>query len=335
MNRNVILLLLFLVLGVSAYFIYSKGGKASAGDQIAIKNTNQIYKITLKSKKGKEILLTRKDKNWEVNGKYNVRPAAINLLKETFEEVRVHAFVAKAAEKNVRNEMKVNAITVKAYDKKNQLIKTLYIGGTAPGKIGTYFQQDNDDYIYVARIQNWEGLIRPRFMLNEEDWRDKSVFNFEAKTIKKVTVEYPDRPQYSFQIDQEGKDIEVTGFKGSTTPEKPLIKPKALYYLKGFERLIAEAFETENRKRDSLIQTAPFCQIHLETTQGEKRKVDLYPIAGNILENEIDGTTKRAQVERYFASIDDNREFMLVQHMLFQRILAPIEFFFTEEKKEG
>jgi len=87
--------------------------------------------------------------------------------------------------------------------------------------------------------------------------------------------------QSSFQLDhEEGDKYQLTRLAGNQIEKKP-IKGKILYYLKGFEKIGAEAFETENRLRDSIVQTIPFCEIELKPKSGPVRNVKFYPVAAD------------------------------------------------------
>jgi len=104
-----------------------------------------------------------------------------------------------------------------------------------------------------------------------------------------------------------------------------------MYYIKGFESLVAEAFENDNPKRKTFVKTEPFCEIEVVTTTGKLRNVKLYPVPGRKVGENEKGTPVRAAVERYFANVDDNTDFMLVQDRVFKRVLAPVSFFYEEE----
>lgn len=335
-NRN-LLIILFVVLGLAAWFFanQNKGNTLSKGNDFAIENAKeQVHKFFIADKGGQKVLVEKKKGQWLVNGQYPARPAALETLLETMELIRVREQVPVNAEKNVINEIAIEGIKAEFYDKNGKEIKTVYIGGSAPGKLGTYAMLEGAKYPYVVDLGSWEGLLRPRFFMNEQDWRDKTVFGLQDTEIQSVKVEYYQKPNASFFLDREKDKFKVKAIRpdlAHVVPEEPLVEAKALYYMKGFERQIAEGFENDNPKRDSIVQQIPFATIQIQTKAGESKKVDLYPVPGRQIGILPDGSPKRGAVERYFASVNDNEDLMLVQHLNFKRLLAPITFFFEEE----
>ena len=333
-------ILVGVLLALAAIVWFSRGSQENynVGDQLAIKNTDKIHKVFIADRSDKRILLTKGQDGWLVNEKYPVRQGAIDLLLETFNQVRVKSYVAKAAEKNVVEELRTRGLKVEVYDKNDEFIKVYYVGGAAPGKLGTYMLQDGDNHLYITHLGSWEGIITPRFMLNEIDWRDKTLFQYEPDKITELTVDYPAAKQASFTLKRTGKGqhevfplVPDAAFKFAG---KEPIKAQVLYYLKGYDNIVAEAFESDHPQRDSIFRSTPFCILSVSDDEGSKN-VKLYPIPGRVTGTLADGTPRRGAIERYYAAINENEEFMLVQHRIFQRLLAQYDFFFTEAEKVG
>lgn len=336
MKKSLVLLLTLLLLGILAFFLTSKGDTTPNGYDFAIKNPDDVYKIELTHPKSERIVLERVDKNrWKIDGHF-VRDDAIHVLLETFRKLHIKERVALAAEKTIVKRLQKDGITARAYNKSGKQIKSLIVGDASPGKKGTYMMVEGAEHPFNIDILNWEGVLRTRFILNKEDWRDRSVFAHKKEDIKSVSVKFLHKmhEQASFKINHEkGDNYKITRLAGNPFDKEP-VKGKVLYFLKGFEKVGAENFETKNRLRDSVIQTIPFCEIELEPKSGPTRTVKFYPIAADSASINKNGSPDRSDVERYFASIDNNKDFMLVQHRVFQRLFAPYRFFFEEEKKK-
>lgn len=336
-NRNLLLFLAFVVLGGLAWYFANSGEKNtySKGNNFTIPDAkNTVHKIFLANKTGESILVEKKNGEWLVNDKYPARPSVLNLLLETMEQLRVREQVPVNAEKNVVNEIASSGIKAEFYDSRGKKIKVMYVGGGAPGKLGTYAMLEDAKYPYVVDLGSWEGVIRPRFLLEEIDWRDKTVFNYSTDEIQSVKVEYYQTPKASFFLEKGKKGYQIGAIRpdlAHLVPDKPLVESKVLFYVKGFEKQIAEAFENDNPKRDSIVNLVPFVTIELKTTKGKTQKVDLYPVPGRQIGVLADGSPRRGAVERYFASVNNNQDLLLVQHLNYQRLLAPLEFFFEGE----
>jgi len=327
-----ILLLIFAVLAFFTYRYLNQEDTALRSDDFAIENTNQIGKIVMWDKTKKRVTLTRKKDGWQVNGKYPVRKEAIDILLQTFENLDIVAQVPKAAEENVIRSININSTITEIYNKDGKLMKELYVGDGARASTTTYMMQKGSKYPYEISLPNWQGVLKPRFMLNEIDWRDRAVFRIPSDKIKTVQVEYfaPEKKELSFKLIRNGNAVDIQKLYGLPAKGLPINK-KGMYYIKGFESLVAEAFENDNPKRKSLVNAEPFCEIEVMTTTGDLRNVKLYPVPGRKIGQNEKGAPVRAAVDRYFASVDDNTDFMLVQDRVFKRVLAPVNFFYEEE----
>ncbi len=334
MKKSTGLLLAFLLLGFGAYFLLNKKDNTSDGYDFAIENTDQIYKVELIHKKT-NIVLERVDKTTWKTGKHIARQESIDLLLETFRRLHIKERVPIAAEKNVMKRLKENGILAKAYDKSGNLIKSMYVGSSSPGKQGTYMMLEGAEHPFDINIMGWEGVLRPRFMLDPEDWRDKSVFHASKEDVETITVKYflKKDQNSSFKVEKgKNKDeYSVTRLLGDSKADAVPEKGKVLFFLKAFENIGAEAFETNNPKRDSVVQEIPFCEIELQKTNGNKRNVKFYPVPGPQVGFKPDGSIKRGELERYYANINNNQDFMLVQHRVFRKLFPPYEFFYSKE----
>lgn len=327
-----ILLLVFAVLAFFTYRYLNEEDTVLRSDDFAIENTNQIEKIVMWDKTKKRVTLTREDDGWQVNSKYIARKDAVDLLLQTFENLDIVAQVPKAAEENVRRSINNNSTITEIYDKQGKLMKELYVGDGARASTTTYMMQKGGKYPYEISLPNWQGVLKPRFMLNEIDWRDRAVFRIPSNKIEAVQVEYfsPEKKELSFKLTRNGNAIDVQKLYGLPIKGSP-DKQKGMYYIKGFESLVAEAFENKNPKRKTLVNAEPFCEIEVTMTTGEPRNVKFYPVPGRKIGQNEKGAPVRAAVDRYFVNVDDNTDFMLVQDRVFKRVLAPVNFFYEEE----
>ncbi len=326
-----ILLLLMLVLAGGAYYFLNQEDMGNDSSEFAYKNTDKIYQILLSHPNGKKINLERGAEGWLINNK-PVRQEPIDLLMNTLQRLHVRSKVPNAAKKNVQDHLKRSGITAKALDKSGNLLKTWIVGTESPGKMGTYMMLGGSNQPYDVDIMGWNGTLRARFMLDEEAWRDRAVFKTKTKDIQSVSVEYfgEKNKNSSFTIKlNEEKEYEVNPLLSSTkNSDKAVVKQKVLHYLKGYESKIAENFVNDFSARDSIVQTTPFCQIKLEDKTGKIKDVKLFviPVTGATADEQV----LRNDVERYHASVNDNEDFMLVQHRVFYALFPPYTYFFEE-----
>jgi hypothetical protein len=328
-----VLLLTFLL---AAMLLQSCGSKQSTmqGDDndFRISSAASVTKIFLADRQNQTADLERQsDGTWTLNGKYKARPDAIELLLKTMSEVRVRYSVDGGAKASVDKMLAQVGIKVQVYEGGSSPSKTFYVGTGTADQLGTYMYMEGAEKAYITHIANWEGILTPRFLTNLEDWRDRTIFATPSEKIAQATVEYSGSQSVSsFVCNADGGKYTVKPALSSTIAiEKPLVEGQVKAFLTGFERIIAEGWETKNEKKDSVLHTAPFCTITLKTTNNVTHTVALYPIPGRLTDDNNAGLIARAPVERYYVWLDKT-DFLLGQHGNFKRLLWAYPSFFDQ-----
>ncbi len=324
MKKTLILLIGFALFGsLATWYVLSKPDDKTTllatERRFKVENTDEIYKIFIADRKGTQTTLERKDGYWLYNGKYPARPNAVDNVLDAVRRIEIQYKPPTAAVSNMIKSLATDGIKIEIYNKTGKLLQSYYIGGATADERGTYAIKDGAEQPYVVSIPGWEGNLRFRFNLQGDDWRDKTIFAEKATDIQSVTIEYPKNRDQSFRLEREGNTYRTTPFY-DVTPiiRRPYKEGSVERYLEGFRSLGAEAFENENPARDSIKQLLPFSTITLKTSAGAEKKVQLFPIY-----------TTSNQVERYYAALN-NGDFMLVQHLVFGKILWGYDFFFEE-----
>jgi hypothetical protein len=246
-------------------------------------------------------------------------------------QVKVSYIAPKAADPVMIKSIATDGITVEVWNKEGKRIKRYYIGGVTNDERGTYGIMDGAEQPYVLHIPSFIGSLRGRFMIGDDKWRDKNIFGEKLAEIQSVSIEYPLQKSQSFTLGKkENGDFVVNPFYETTSPiDRPIKKGLAEAYLIQFESKVAEAFESRNPSRDSVVQQSPFAIIRMKKTDGTEKKARFFPVG--IERNNSNGTR---YVERYFVDIDDNKDFMLIQDRVFGTIFRGLDFFF-EGKDES
>lgn len=324
--------MLFIVLGalsVAAFLTTKQQSVTSTLGQdrlFAIKETDKIGKIFIADREGHKTNLVRKGKDWEYNYQHKANPNAINNLLDAISRVQMKFKPADAAVKGMVTDLATRGIKVEIYDQSGKKMKAYYVGGSTPDERGTYMIMEGSNQPYVTSIPNWEGNIRFRYSLKNDDWRDKTIFEASVDEVARIVIEYPKQKDQSFELTRNGNTYQVVPFfditpKMNTLPSRASVER----FLSGFKKISAESFETNNPRKDSVLQTIPFCNILLKKTNGEVQSVQLYPILKQY------GTVETPVVERYFA-LSKGEDFMLVQNRLFKPILWGYPFFFENQQ---
>ena len=335
MNRTLLMVVLFLVLGGTVwYFLANK--KKQAGSHVswdmdfAVKNTDNIGKIFIADRTGNTVTLEQKGKVWQYNGKHPARPSAVQTLLETISQVNVLNIPPNGAVPVMVKEMAAAGIKVEIYDLDGKNIKTYSVGGVTNDERGTVLMMEGSEQPYMVHIPGFIGQIRMRFLLRDDDWRDKAIFREKPEEIQSVSVEYPQRKNESFKLEKTGEaayDVQPY-FSTTTAMRSPQRKGVAEAYLVQFEQMVAEAFETQNPLRDSVKALVPFVIVTMKKTDGQEKNLRFWPVD---VETGRDG---KNFVSRYFTDVN-NEDFMLTQDRVFGGIFRGYGFFYEgiPEKK--
>lgn len=325
MRKTLLFLLLFIIFGsATAWYLLSNSDEntSNVGDdrRFKLENTDDIYKIFIADRRGERTTLERKNGFWLYNGKYTAHPNAVENVLDAMRRVEMQYQPPKAAVQNMIKSLAADGIKVEIYNKNNNLLKSYYIGGSTPDERGTYMILEGAEQPYVAHLPGWEGNLRFRFNLKGDNWRDKTIFAEHLQDIQSVWVEYSKNKNKSFRLQKEGNNYTILPFYDVTPViQRPYKKGSAEQYLEGFRSLGAEAFENDNPKRDSIQQLTPFSIITLKNTKGEEKTMRMFPIF-----------SESDRMERYFAAVSTG-DFMLVQQLVFGKVMRGYDFFFEEE----
>ncbi|MFM2266853.1 MAG: hypothetical protein RL757_294 [Bacteroidota bacterium] len=336
-KTNLILSAAALLLGGLAYWVFANNNNKTnmkGGDwEFAIADTAAVYKIFIADHDRRTVLLERKGKNeWTLNGKGNARIDAVKNLLETVHHLEVNYRLPRDQVKTVVEELSTGGIKCELYGKDGKMIKCFYVGGVDQSEKGTFFIQCDANEPYALRKNTgFVGSLRPYFFTDTLAWRDRTVFNESVEEIESVTVDYPSQKDKSFKIFRKGGDYSVEPvYPMQMRPPTNINKGICERFLMGFAGQVAEGFENDALERDSVSATVPFAIINMKKTNGTTKIVKLHSILGRNKKGEIIATENIEQgvaVDRYFADCSWG-DFMIVQNVMFERILFPYQSFF-------
>jgi hypothetical protein len=327
MNNRLLLPLAALLLAAVAYFVVQKNTPTKTKERdFAIPNTDQIGQIFLADHNGATALLKRTpDNTWTYNDTCRAYQNGINSLLDAISRIAVRNNIPHNGVKQAVTNLATEGVKVMLYDRKGTLLKSYYIGGSAANGSGTIAMIDGASIPMIINIPGWEGTLQPRFLPAPKLWRDRALFGVKSDQIASVSTTYPTRPELDFDLTVPQPN-QYTVTQKNKTETAPLIKPKVAYYLKGFETVNFEGFESANPKRDSIVHSKPYCSIKVTEKDGKTHQVDFYPIFAR-----LDGSTQTMStaVDRYYANYN-NKDFFLVQQAVISRLMAPYSFFFVD-----
>lgn len=332
----IIIALLTLLSGVSIYLYFSKSKFSTVNQDdraFSFKDTAAITKIFIADKDKHQSTIERTKKGWVVNNRFNCRPDAILNLLEVIKQVDVKMPVQKAGRDNVIKFMSYNAIKVEIYAG-DELVKQYYVGHETEDAEGSFMiltnleTGKNFENPYVCFIPGFTGYLQPRYIADENDWRDRVVMNFIPPEIKQIKVEQPGVPADSaFTIDLlSANSFELKDLNGK---QHNFDEAKLKQYLVYFQNLSYETLITNRNRRmtDSLSLQRPFEVITVTSKDGRKDEFKFYR------KHYDGGFSKDMDVkfaydpDRFYMNFDGGRQWALAQYYVFGKLCINAAYF--------
>jgi hypothetical protein len=336
MKRNTIILIIVILLGAVVVFLASRNSKSSMKKELrdfAIEDTASITKIFMVRKDNAQVLLTREGNRWQVNGKYLVRPDAIDNLLKTLNRVRVKSPVSNSMMENALKMLATRNTKVEVYEGK-KLIKTLYVGGPTQDQMGTFMMIEGSSVPFVTHIPGFIGYLSSRFFVEERGWRSTELLRYNFNDIKAVTVENPARPEESFRVENLGNNrYQVSSLSGRTS-FTPLDTVGTKFYLSQFEKLNFEFFtDSIPASEKAYVETTPpYRTVLVEDQYGVQRSIKAWPRSG-MGKTDVDGNILKWDDERMWGLID-NKDWVVIQYYVFNPIFLKFDDFFVQGRWE-
>lgn len=351
MKRNSLLIIIILVilLVFAALLLLDRrsGTMKSSEKDFAIQDTASITKVFLADKRNRTILLERQsDGNWILNNNYKARQSAINTLFETIKNItpkypvpeKAHNnIVAQLAAQSVKVEIYQNAYRIDLFNRiklfpHEKLTKTYYVGGATADNLGTFMLMEGADMVFVTHLLGLRGFVTSRYSTLEKDWRDHTIFNTKLFHIHSVTMEIPVAPESSFKVMSEDDQFRIYRLNdNSLVPGYDTLR--LLNFLTGFADVRYEALLDElidPVRKDSILNTSPITILTIIDINSDTTSVKIFRKPNDEGVFDMTGNPYDYDVDRLYASINEGRDFVLIQYYSFDKILRPLQFFIPE-----
>jgi hypothetical protein len=330
---------LALLSGLSIYLYFSKSKFSTVNQDdraFAFKDTAAITKIFIADKDHHQSTIVRTKKGWVVNNRFNCRSDAILNLLEVIKQVQVKMPVQKAGRENVIKFMSFNAIKVEIYAG-DDLVKQYYVGHETEDGEGSFMiltdlrSGKNFADPFVCFIPGFNGYLQPRYIADENDWRDRIVMNYIPPEIKQIKVEQPGTPaDSSFSIDL--INANTFALKDLSGKQQNFDDAKLRQYLVYYQNLSYETLVTGRNRRltDSLSMQRPFQIITIQRKDGKEDVFKFY-------RKHYDGGFSNDMSvrfaydpDRFYMTFDGGRQWALAQYYVFGKLCVNTAYFRPE-----
>ncbi len=331
------MLIVAIVIGVAVYFSMfsdSQGTSVQAQTDFVIADTAQVGKIFIADTQGRTVTLSRVSEGyWDVNGKNQARPDAINTILATFKNVYIQRPVSKGALEQVTRVMAGASKKVEVYDRNGEWIKTWYVGQATMDKKGTHMLLETPRWgksstPFIMDMKGFIGMLNTRFFTNEDEWRSVIIVKYNELTISDLKVEYPNNPDQSFRIAYGGgNDIKLFG-PDLSSPISMFDTTLVKDYLSNFKLASFENFKTglTIEQNDSIMASQPYQIITIQDNK-RTRTITLWPKKAPEGQFKEEGQEDSViDIERIYAATEE-RELALAQRFVWDKFRAPLEAF--------
>ncbi len=344
MKKNRVAVILVIVLGVLSFWFISHNYKGTIKETLkdfAVEDTASITKIFLADKKGNTVSLERQGPGqWTVNGKYDVRKDAIKILLTTIRKVDVKEPVGKAAMDNIIKRLAGNAVKCEIYQN-NKLTKAYYVGSETQDETGTYMILIDPETMqtsakpFVTYIAGFEGYLTTRYFTEEKGWRDRTVLHYNPNDIASVKMEVPFKPELGYELKIRGNNDYQVKMIGSGTVLNNIDEIAVKQYLSYFQQQNFESFEVglDQKQIDSVLKHQPINILTVTDKKGKTntlkffakkpKDIGMKDIKGNVIEFDLD---------RMDVLLNNGKDFVMVQYLIFGKILPPVDYFQAKRK---
>jgi len=320
-----ILAILIIIAGIF-YFSNNKGTLNLRNADFSVESPGEVTKVEM-IKPDEKLILEKENNQWKVNDKYNATQKYVENLLLALNRVVVLSPVSKAEKEQVASILKADGVLVKVY-KNRRALKEFYVSKPAMNKERTYMMMENSSEPFIVSIPAFNGLLAELFVPDENYWRNKTIFDYEPQHIEKIKVEYPQKPESSFQVVNYNDGTFAIQNPGKNSFVEDFNVEKVARYFTYYQRIIFDDVVSglTKSKTDSVLQSEPYCIISVLDDQGNKNKITIYQKPS---EKKIDefGQKVKFDYHRAYATFNDNYELITVQYYIFDPLFKEIDYF--------
>lgn len=339
-NRFLFIIALILVI-IGVLFIvnrrYTTLDDSESG--FAISDTATVTRIFMVDKNNRSVELKKiAVGEWLLNGQHLAHNYNIGMILRTLKEITVRYPVPIAARDNVITRLATIARKVEVYQMEYRInlfnkiklfpyekcTRTYYVGDATQDNMGTFVRMEGADQPYVVFMPSLRGFLYTRYSTDEDDWRDQTVFNTPLQDFASVDIEFLEGPEESYRVeaDQMG-NLQLTSLYNQQII--PFDTLRMMQFVTAFKNIRYESIL--NNKLDAAyidsIASGPMAHIiTLRETDGDEFVVRTFRKGGISKLYAGDGATMEPfDLDRLYAFINKDEDFVLVQYFVFDKVL--------------
>lgn len=301
-------------------------GFVTKSDEFAVQNTDLITGIVLE-KNDESLILEKENGSWVVNRHSEVRDNAITFFLEALSRVSIKSPVADS---DLIFDIPFDSLPVVKVriSRKFGLVKSYLVYQVRTNSYGNYFKKSPKSRAYIVNIPGFQGNVGSLYTTNEKFWMPNTIFSSQPAEIRSVTVEYPGTGKSSFMLRRDSLNILRLFRFPDEIPVTKIENEKMQRYLMNFTNVRFERWLTEGDSviTDSLLAYGPQHIVRLENMTGKITLLETFPIFPGGTEMKT-GPVPEADLNRVYARINRDEEFVIIRFMDIDPVLKEIDYF--------
>jgi hypothetical protein len=200
------------------------------------------------------------------------------------------------------------------------------VGDVTQNNLGTFMLMEGSEEPYIVSIPGFKGFVASRYSTKEADWRSHRIFCYRVPEIHRVSVQWNEHPEYSFQI--ENSNDRIFTLSGNR-PIMHFDTLKVVNYLSKFHNLNFESLldDMAKSKYDSLKASKPTYEIELVDKTGKTRWLKAWKRKAPEGQFDMEGNQNIWDAERMYGLVDFEENFLDIQYFMFGDVFVPIDTF--------
>jgi hypothetical protein len=262
-----------------------------------------------------------------VNNKYRTSDSYIENLTLALSRITVFSPVSKSEKEQVSTILRKDGVLVEV-NKNRRTLKSFYVSKPGMNKERTFMMMENSSDPFIVRIPAFKGLLAKLFVLDEAYWRDKTIFDYEPQNIETIQVEYPNNMQSSFlAINYSDGTFAIQNLSENKFLQDFDVNKLARYFTY-YQRIEFEDItqDLSQSTTDSILNSDPFCIISVKDEMGTETKISVYRKPSDKEFDEF-GNKVRFDYDRAYASLNKNKELIIIQYYIFDPLFKEIDYF--------
>ncbi len=341
-NRIAIIITLSLIVLASVLMVINhKNNTLSDEAEFAVADTSSVTRIFIADMDTNDVLLERTSEGWMLNKTYKAQQRKVTELLNTMMKLRVRTPVSKAAHDNVITRMAGISVKVEVYQvlprievfglklfPRETRSLVYYVGDAPRDNMGTFMLKEGAETAYIMQITGFKGFLSTRYSPRVDEWRDHGVFSTKIGDIQSVSVRFNQKPEESYLVERSGKH--TYGMKSLMTNNTlPFDTLRLLNFLSAFSDIRFEALlnNMPKHKIDSITHSPFLHKIELTDLNGKTFKVTTFE-KKKLEQNQANELSLQpVDLDRMYALVNDERDFVLIQYFVFDKVLRPASYF--------